>query len=129
MTGSDAWQTPGSRQALAQVAEADAGLAHAVRESQRADRRMRESPDFPQRLRAIEDYARSRAAPRALRALQERIDAGDLSWRDLAEGRRLDDPVVRAALAADVYEPPPEDDEPEEQRGYAFLRFDPDAAE
>ena len=128
MTG--AWQTPAVQQALAEVARADATFEAAVRQSQDAERELRQSPDFQRRLDDVEDYARGRAAPRALRDLQRRIDNGELSWRAIAAGRHADDPDVRAALAAGITEPlPAEDDEPSEGRGYAFNRFDPDAAE
>ena len=132
MTGADAWRTPHSQQALAKVAEADAGLEAAVRQSQRAERELRQSPRFQQRLDDIEQYARSRAAPRALRDLQRRIDNGELSWHGIAAGKHLDDPQVRAVVAADIAEPEPTDDDTaadDEPRGYAFTQFDPDAAE
>jgi hypothetical protein len=119
VTGADAFQ--------ARVAQANAELEDAVRTSQRAEREMREDPRFQQRLRDVEEYARSRAAPRALRDLQRRIDNGELSWNAIASGKHLDDPSVRAALAADISEPVPADDDDEPQRGYAFTRFDPDA--
>ena len=131
MTG--AWQTPAVKQALAKVAEADAGLEAAVRQSHTAERQLRQSPHFQQRLDDIEQYARGRAAPRALRDLQRRIDNGELSWHAIAAGKHLDDPHVRAILATDITEPPPTHDDTdadaEPPRGYAFMRFDPDAAE
>lgn len=120
MTGSDAFR------------QADAELEAAVRQSDRAVQELRQSPDFQRRLDNVEQYARSRAAPRALRELQRRIDAGELSWHAIAAGKHLDDPDVRAVVAAGIAEPLPaddEDDELPEGRGYAFMRFDPDAAE
>jgi hypothetical protein len=119
VTGADAWQ------------QATADLDAAVRRSQRAERELRESPDFQQRLDDVETYARSRAAPRVLRDLQRRIDSGELSWYAITAGEHLDDPDVRAALDAGVSEPIPFDDEDEVPagRGYVFMRFDPDAAE
>ena len=41
-------------------------------------------------------------APDEVKALQERIDAGDLSWQDIADGRGLDDEAVRAAFQVSV---------------------------
>jgi hypothetical protein len=126
----DSWQTPHTRDALASVAKADAELAAAVSESQRAEREMRDRPDYQQRLRDVEDYARSRAAPRVLRDLQQRIDDGELSWHAIAAGKHLDDPDVRAVLAAGITEPiAGGDEDADTSRGYAFTHFDPDAAD
>jgi hypothetical protein len=135
VAGADAWQTPHTQQALTKVAQADAALDAAVHQSRQAERQLRESPQFQRRLDDVEQYARSRAAPRALRDLQRRIDNGELSWHGIAAGRHLDDPDVRAVLAAGITEPMPADDdltadgEPLDGRGYAFTHFDPDAAE
>jgi hypothetical protein len=122
VTGHDAWRT-------AELRQAEAGLEAAVRQSERAVAKLRESPDFQRRLDNVEQYARSRAAPRALRDLQRRIDAGELSWHAIAAGKHLDDPDVRAVVAAGIAEPQAAEDEDEmpEGRGYAFMRFDPDA--
>lgn len=124
MTGADAWRTPAVRQA-------DADLEAAVQRSVKASQRLRQSPDFQQRLENVESYARSRAAPRVLSALQRRIDSGELSWQAIAAGKHLDDPDVRAVLAAGISEPVPFDDDPEDEPrvGYAFMHFDPDAAD
>jgi len=124
MTGADVWQI--------RVARAEAELEAAVRRSRQAEQRVRDDPRFGQTLRDIEDYARSRAAPRVLRDLQRRIDRGELSWRAIAAGEHLDDPHLRAVLAAGITEPVPADDadaEPPDTRGYAFTHFDPDAAD
>jgi hypothetical protein len=115
VTGQDAFQ------------RADTAFEAAVRESERAERELRESPDFQRRLDGIEQHARSRAAPRELRALQRRIDNGELSWYGIATGKHLDDPDVRAALAAGLTEPFPEYEDDGDRRGYAFTHFDPDA--
>ncbi len=120
MTGADAFR------------QADADLEAAVRQSDRAVERLRQSPDFQRRLDTVSEYARSRAAPRVLRDLQRRIDRGELSWSAIADGKHLDDPDVRAVIAAGLTEPLPPDDEDDalsEGRGYAFMHFDPDAAE
>jgi hypothetical protein len=131
VAGADAWRNPRVRHALARVEQADADLEAAVHRSRQVEQDVRESPRFPQRLRDVEDYARSRAAPRALRDLQQRIDNGELSWHGIAAGNHLDDPQVRAALAAGITEPLPVDDDgdPRDARGYAFSHFDPDAAD
>ncbi|GGS22329.1 MULTISPECIES: hypothetical protein [Actinokineospora] len=46
----------------------------------------------------IASRARSAEASPALRALQCRIDRGDLTWRDITDGRTARDPDVRRAV-------------------------------
>lgn len=50
----------------------------------------------------IEEQVRAGKAPEEIKALQERIDAGDLTWDDLANGRNLDDETVQQAFAAGI---------------------------
>ncbi|MDQ3403360.1 MAG: hypothetical protein M3548_08190 [Actinomycetota bacterium] len=49
-------------------------------------------------IRKIEEHARSADAPRDLRELQKRVDAGEMTWRDITSGRTADDEGVRRAL-------------------------------
>ncbi|MBC6446478.1 hypothetical protein [Actinokineospora xionganensis] len=51
-------------------------------------------------IEAISEHARGADAPKALRELQARIDAGDLTWRDITSGRAAGEPGVREALEA-----------------------------
>ncbi len=53
-------------------------------------------------IRRIEEAARARDAAREMRELQRRIDGGEFTWRDIAEGRHLDDPGVRAVLGSNL---------------------------
>jgi hypothetical protein len=46
----------------------------------------------------LSEHARGADAPKALRDLQARIDAGDLTWRDITSGRAAGEPGVREAL-------------------------------
>ncbi|SHG08024.1 hypothetical protein [Streptoalloteichus hindustanus] len=48
----------------------------------------------------MERFARSDKAPQELRELQKRVDEGELSWQDLAEGRGWDDERVQKALSS-----------------------------
>ncbi|MFD5824158.1 hypothetical protein [Lentzea sp. NPDC060358] len=52
----------------------------------------------PADIAAIEKHARSKDAPNALRDLQRKVDAGLLSWRDIASGRAVGDPDVQRAV-------------------------------
>lgn len=49
-------------------------------------------------IEAISTHARGADAPAALRELQARVDAGDLTWRDITSGRSAGEPGVREAL-------------------------------
>ncbi len=79
------------------VAQADRAIATA--------RSLRIPPTPPlseDDIRRIEEAARSRDASREMRELQRRIDGGEFTWRDVAEGRHLNDPGVRAVLGANL---------------------------
>ncbi|WP_199440456.1 hypothetical protein [Umezawaea beigongshangensis] len=85
------------------VARVDAGIAGVERTAAEASRvRTRSSGLTPQDLAEIERAARGRDAPKELRELQRRVDAGELTWSDVASGRALDDAGVQSALATSV---------------------------
>ncbi|WP_394614932.1 hypothetical protein JNUCC0626_34570 [Lentzea sp. JNUCC 0626] len=65
-----------------------------------------------QDLAEIERFAKSPKAPQELKDLQRRVDAGELSWADVAAGRAIHDPGVQQALAVGV---------PDLQRAYQAL--------
>ncbi|HET9254975.1 MAG TPA: hypothetical protein VFO16_07200 [Pseudonocardiaceae bacterium] len=95
----DTWRTTAVEQAEARLDEvavqADAAIAKA--------RSLRISPTPPlseDDLRRIEEAARAGDASCEMRELQRRIDAGEFTWREIADGHRMDDPGVRAALGA-----------------------------
>lgn len=97
----DAWRTAAVEQAearLSAVAEqADGAIAKA--------RSLRIPPTPPlseEDLRRIEQAARSRDASPEMRQLQRRIDQGEFTWREVADGRQMHDPGVQAALSASV---------------------------
>lgn len=52
----------------------------------------------PADIAEIEKFARSKDAPNALKDLQRKVDSGDLSWRDIASGRAVNDPEVQRAM-------------------------------
>ena len=52
----------------------------------------------PADVAEIEKFARSKDAPNALKDLQRKVDAGAMSWRDIASGRAVNDPDVQRAM-------------------------------
>ena len=65
-----------------------------------------------QDLAEIERYARSGNAPKEFKDLQQRIDSGEFSWKDIAAGRVMDEGVQKA-LATGV---------PDLQRAYTAIQ-------
>ncbi|RKT51649.1 hypothetical protein [Saccharothrix australiensis] len=61
----------------------------------------------------ISRYASGPGAPRELRDLARRVEAGELTWQDVASGERAGDEGVQRALQAGV---------PELQRAYRALQ-------
>lgn len=98
----DDWKSQAIRDAEAALEEAIGRAEDALAEADRFSASIPESKLSQERIQQIEELARAGGAPAEIRALQERIDAGDLSWADIAEGRGLDDPSVRQAFAASV---------------------------
>ncbi|MDX3657566.1 hypothetical protein PV646_09650 [Streptomyces sp. ID05-26A] len=82
-------------------------VATAASQVQRRSRGLSE-----QDLREIERFAKSPGAPKELKDFQRRVDAGELSWADVAAGRALNDPGAQQALAVGV---------PDLQRAYRAL--------
>ena len=149
MSTPDAFMTPQIREALARLEEAEVNLDQAIVSAKQVEEQTPKTRLSEEDIEQIEEHARSADAPRELRELQERIDAGELSWEDIAQGRHLDDPEVKGALSTgvdgmhqayvaiqegqsldDIIEagPPvrrPDADE-DDDGGYSFTRFDPD---
>ncbi|MDX8029938.1 hypothetical protein SK803_06925 [Lentzea sp. BCCO 10_0856] len=65
-----------------------------------------------QDLAEIERFAKSPGAPKELKDLQRRVDAGEMSWADVASGRAINDEGVQKALAVGV---------PDLQRAYRAI--------
>lgn len=152
MGAPDVGRSPGVRAALARMEEAEVRLDQAVLAAKQVEQRIGRTSLSDEDIRLVEAHARSGKAPPELRELQERIDRGELSWQDIAGGRHLDDPRVRAALTPgvtgmhqayaaieegqDVNEiidagppttPPPPRADDARAGGYTFVSFDPDA--
>lgn len=150
MSTPDAFMTPQIQEALARLEEAEVNLDQAIVSAKQVEEQTPKTKLSEEDIQLIEEHARGADAPRELRELQERIDAGELSWEDIAQGRHLDDPRVQGALSTgvdgmhqaytaieegqsldDIIEagPParrPDDGNDEDDGGYSFTRFDPD---
>jgi hypothetical protein len=61
----------------------------------------------------ISRFANSPGAPRELKELARRVDAGEMSWEDIASGRAVDDEGVQQALQTGV---------PDLQRAYSAIQ-------
>jgi hypothetical protein len=91
--------TPQIREALAKLEDAEVALDRAILDAKQVEQQVPKTQLSEEDIRQIEEHARGADAPRELRELQRRIDAGELSWEDIASGRHLDDPSVQAALS------------------------------
>lgn len=56
----------------------------------------------PADIAAIEKFARSKDAPNALKDLQRKVDSGEMSWRDIASGKAVNDPEVQRAMQSSM---------------------------
>ncbi|WP_019811368.1 hypothetical protein [Saccharomonospora halophila] len=102
MTVPDPSADPRIQEAMADLERAELSLDRAVSEAEQLQQTMPPGGLSQEDIEQIEEHARGRNAPAELRELQQRIDDGELSWSDLAAGRFLDDPGVRAALEGGV---------------------------
>ncbi|WP_018681711.1 hypothetical protein [Actinokineospora enzanensis] len=98
----DLSRDPRIAEALADLEAAEVGLDEAIVAAQQVERTVPATSLSQEDLALLEQHARADSAPPALRALQERIDRGELTWSDLAAGRHMDDPEVQSALAPGV---------------------------
>src|SRR6266496_3903073 len=98
----DAWKTPAIR-------EAEAALDRSVSKSQQLLKELEkiklppvENPATPERIAALKAAASRPDAPAHLRLIKRKVDAGELSWEDVAAGRAFADPEVRALAMAQL---------------------------
>jgi hypothetical protein len=98
----DDWKNVQLREAEAQleasIASLDATLATVEQHFEQREETNLTDDD----IRAISEHARSADASPALRELQAKIDAGDLTWRDITSGRAAGEEGVREALESGV---------------------------
>lgn len=96
------------------VADVEARMAAVERTAREASRvRLRSRGLTQADFAEISRFANSPGAPRELKELARRVDAGEMSWEDVASGRAVDDEGVQRALQAGV---------PDLQRAYTAIR-------
>lgn len=98
------WKTPEIREAEARLEEAIAGAERqlAAAEALEADQQDGSRGLDPEQIQRIEQLVRRGQAPPEIAELQQAIDAGDLTWDDVVQRRKLDHEAVQNALAAGV---------------------------
>ncbi|MDQ2582905.1 hypothetical protein [Saccharothrix yanglingensis] len=85
------------------VADVEARMAAVERTAREASRVQLRSRGLTQAdFAEISRFANSPGAPRELKELARRVDAGEMSWEDVASGRAVDDEGVQRALQAGV---------------------------
>ncbi|MEQ0564719.1 hypothetical protein ABJI51_37065 [Amycolatopsis sp. NEAU-NG30] len=117
---SDSWKTP-------EIREAEAALDRSVGRSRQLLKELDKIPlpppeplATPERIAALKAAASRPDAPPHLRLVKRKIDAGELTWEDVASGRAFADPEVRALAlpqlgeAAEMYQELREGATPEE---------------
>ncbi|MBY8848004.1 hypothetical protein [Saccharothrix longispora] len=96
------------------VADVEARMAAVERTAREASRVQLRSRGLTQAdFAEISRFANSPGAPRELKELARRVDAGEMSWEDVASGRAVDDEGVQRALQAGV---------PDLQRAYTAIQ-------
>lgn len=96
------WKTREVREAEAALAAAVERGREAARKAQQVSASMRNTRLSDDDIRQIDRAARGRDAAPELRALAERVDRGDLTWRDVVDGHAMHDPGVQAAMRTGV---------------------------
>lgn len=102
MSSGGGWKTREVREAEAALAAAVERGREAVVRAQQVSAQLRDTRLSDDDLRQIDRAARGKDAPPQLRALVERIDRGDLNWRQIVDGHAMHDPQVQAAMQANV---------------------------
>jgi hypothetical protein len=100
----DPMQNPEIRAAMAQLEAAEAGLNEAIAQAEVVEQRTNRPGLSDRDIERIEEYARSSDAPKAMRDLQQKVDDGDLTWRDIASPRHFNDAEVREAFSSSATE-------------------------
>lgn len=98
----DPRRNPNIQEAMAKLEAAEAGLDEAIRDAKQVEQQVPKTKLSPEDIQKIEEFARSKDAPRELRELQKRVDGGELTWAQIGSGEHMDDPKVRAALSTGV---------------------------
>lgn len=98
----DSWKPASLREAQARLNES---LANSNELIKQVDEKLKQLPEIdhtakPEDVSAMKTAAERPDSPAALRELKKKVDAGELSWRDILEGRALKDETVREVMAS-----------------------------
>lgn len=98
----DSWKPPALREAEAQLDETMTKARDLIKKT---EEKLKQLPDVdhtakPEDIQRLKAAAERPDAPAETRALKKKVDAGELSWKDVLEGKALQDPVVQAAMGA-----------------------------
>ncbi len=97
-----AWKTAEVRAAEAALAAAVERGKEAVVRAQQVSARVPNTRLSDNDVEEIDRAARGKDAPPELRALAQRVERGDLSWRQIVDGHAMHDPGVQAAMRANL---------------------------
>jgi dsRNA-specific ribonuclease len=95
-------ETAALRAAEAELAAAAERGREAMRHAREVAARVPQSSISDEDIRQIERAARGKDAPPELRALAERVQRGELSWRQIVGGHAMHDPGVQAAMQTNL---------------------------
>ncbi|MFI5609816.1 hypothetical protein [Amycolatopsis sp. NPDC051903] len=100
----DAWKTPEIRQAEAALDSAVAKSRELLKNLEKLRLKPLPKTDTPERVEAVKKAASKPDAPAELRLVKKKVDAGKLTWEDVASGRAFADPDVRALASGKLGE-------------------------
>jgi len=98
----DSWKTPQLRAAEADLRAAVERGQQALTRAQQVKAQIRPSRVTDDDIRQLDRAAHANDAPRELRALAERVDRAELTWRQIVDGEAMHDAGVRAAFSVDL---------------------------
>lgn len=98
----DSWKPASLREAEAALDETMAKSREVVKQT---EEKLKHLPEVdhtakPGDIAAIKAAAERPDAPAALRAMKKKVDAGELTWKDILEGKALGDETVRGMMSA-----------------------------
>lgn len=96
------WKTPEVRAAEEMVEERMRQAEQALAKATRFEAELPEVKLTDERIEEIQQHVRNGNAPAEIAAFQRRVDDGECSWREVADGTAFRDESVRAAFAASV---------------------------
>jgi hypothetical protein len=97
-TDQDSWKPPELREAEARLDETVERSRELEQEVDEMDLPQQPPTASPEDIAAIKAEAERGGAPEEMRVLKRKVDAGELTWSDVLEGRAYQDPDVRNAL-------------------------------